>query len=116
MSARLLAVATLALLGCAGGTRVDLPTAARADSTATFRLYHGSQVVTVDHLRLTQDSVTGLRVREHPNAAQLAVAIPVAEVDSVKLTHPDQDGLALFMLPVAIVGGFLLWMSTMTFD
>jgi hypothetical protein len=116
MSARLLVGATLALLGCAGGARVDLPTAARADSTTAFRLYHGTEMVTVDHLRLSEDSVTGLRLREHPNAVQVTVAIPVSEVDSVKLSHPDREGLALFLVPVAIIGGFLLWMSTMTFD
>ena len=116
MSARLLVGVTIALLGCAGGARVDLPTAARADSTAAFRLYHGTEVVAVDHLRLSNDSVIGLRLREHPNATRIPLAILASAVDSITVVHPDREGLQLFLIPVAIIGGFLLWLSTQNFD
>lgn len=57
----------------------------------------------VDHLRLSGDSVSGLRLRPHPNAPQVPVAVPVAEVDSVLAIHPDREGLLLFAVPIALV-------------
>ena len=93
---------------CAGGARTELATAAQADSTAAFVLYRGSGSVLVDHLRLSGDSVSGLLLREHPNAPRSLIVIPVTEIDSVTVAHPDRAGLALFALPIAVAVGLVV--------
>jgi hypothetical protein len=98
------ALILLALVaGCAPGARTDIATAAQADSTSAFRLFRGSEVLMVDHLRLSGDSISGLQLRPHPTASQVPITVPVAEVDSVFAIHPDREGLLLFALPIAVV-------------
>ena len=94
--------------GCAGGARVDLATAAQADSTTAFTLFRGPMAVEMDHLRRTGDSVSGLRLREHPNATQVPVVMAVDEIDSIVVAHPDRAGLALFALPIAVAVGLVV--------
>jgi hypothetical protein len=103
---RLLLAAMIA--GCAPARPIDLPTAASAQPRTTFILYHGSVAVTVDSLRLVDDTVHARALPTRPGGPRDAIVLPRAAVDSIRRAHPDRSALTLAAFPFAIAIGLVV--------
>ena len=106
----------LSVAGCFGGQRVEPVAATQAGPDKAFTVFSAGNATMVDQLALSGDSLLGSTIPPHPNAPRTRLSLPLAAVDSIVEAHPDRQGLALFLVPVAVVGGFLVWLGTQNFD
>lgn len=102
------AIAASLMVGCASAPPLDLPTAASAPLTATFVVYHGASSVTIDSLRLSNDTLYGRKLSVHPSGPREPILFPRAEVDSIRRAHPDRSALTGAALPFAVAIGLMV--------
>ena len=109
-TSRILVVAILAspLAGCtAGWHRVAAPPDTAFERRQQVQVWQGTHARIVHAVRFTSDSLIGVPFQLPPSCDTCAVAIPRAEIDSLRLGNQEAVGLTTVALPFAALIIFL---------
>lgn len=74
-------------------------------------VYRDGRGTLVDSVRLRGDTLFGRTLAKVPNGPRPPFELPLVEADSIRLAHPDANALKLFMLPIAVITGFVIYLN-----
>jgi hypothetical protein len=92
----------LAISSCAGWHRVALTDELDLGARQKVEVWRGGARHTVHGVTVTRDTLYGVPFTQAPDCTSCRIAIPRAEVDSVRVGDPEAAGGA-----VLVLGGFL---------
>lgn len=89
----------LALTGCAGWRRVELPPDTTLARRQQVQIWRGTTATVVHAVRVTPDTVAGVPYLMRPSCDTCAIAIPRNQVDSLRFGAAEGNAMALIILP-----------------
>ena len=101
----------LVLAGCLTTRPVERPELQQLPPKQAVAVYRDGRGTLIDSVEVRGDTLIGRTLAKIPNGPRPLFSLPIAEADSIQLAHPDANGLKLFLLPIALIGGFFLYAS-----
>jgi len=110
-----LGVACLAVPGCAGWSLIPRPAPAALDARKVVQVWTGSTPITLRHVVVGADSVSGVRIDHYPICDSCRVSIAQAEIDSFRLKPTDSNNnFGTGMIIGLVTGAVTAWAVLLT--
>lgn len=74
-------------------------------------VYSDGRATLIDSVQVRGDTLFGRTLAKFPNGPRPLLTMPLAEADSIRLAHPDANALKLFLLPIAVITGFVIYLN-----
>jgi hypothetical protein len=101
----------LVLGGCLTTRPVELPELQQLPPKQAVAVYRSGRGTLIDSVQVRGDTLTGRTLAKFPDGPRPLFALPLVEADSIRLAHPDANALKLFMLPIAVITGFVIYLN-----
>jgi len=110
-----LGVACLAVPGCAGWSLIPRPAPAALDARKVVQVWTGPTPITLRHVVVGADSVSGVRTDHYPICDSCRVSIAQAEIDSFRLKPTDSNNnFGTGMIIGLVTGAVTAWAVLLT--
>jgi hypothetical protein len=105
-----LVLACLSVPACAGWSAIPRPAPAALDAHQELQVWTGHESVTLRHVVVSPDSVSGVRTDRYPRCDSCRVAIPQTEIDSFRLRPADSNNnFGAGMIIGLVTGAVVVW-------
>jgi hypothetical protein len=112
---RVLVLACLSAPGCAGWSLIPRPAPAALDARKVVQVWTGPASITVRHVVVGADSVSGVRTDHYPICDSCRVSIAQAEIDSFRLKPTDSNNnFGTGMIIGLVTGAVTAWAVLLT--
>jgi hypothetical protein len=98
-TARVAVLSVSLLCGCAGWTRLALPSDTTLAPRQQVQVWRGSQARVLHAVRLSGDSLVGVPFQKPPSCDSCRVAIARSDVDSLRVGNMERAGIVVSALP-----------------
>jgi hypothetical protein len=110
-----LALGCLATPGCTGWSCIPRPAPAALETRQELQIWTGHASITLRHVVVDADSVSGVRADRYPRCDSCRVAIPQAEIDSFRLRPADSNNnFGAGMIVGLATGPYFAWAVLLT--
>ena len=110
-----LVVACLSVPGCAGWSLIPRPAPAALDARKVVQVWTGPTSITLRHVVVGADSVSGVRTDHYPMCDSCRVSIAQAEIDSFRLRPTDSNNnFGTGMIIGLVTGAVTAWAVLLT--
>jgi hypothetical protein len=110
-----LVLACLSVPGCAGWSAIPRPATAALDAHKELQVWSGPTPITLRHVIVGADSVSGVRTDRYPICDSCRVSIAQAEIDSFRLKPTDSNNnFGTGMIIGLVIGAVTAWAVVLT--
>jgi hypothetical protein len=110
-----LALACLGTPGCTGWSSIPRPAPAVFETRQELQIWTGHELITLRHVVVDADSVSGVRTDRYPRCDSCRVAVAQAEIDSFRLRPTDSNNnFGAGMIIGLVTGAVFAWAVLLT--
>ena len=110
-----LVLACLSVPGCAGWSLIPRPAPTALDARNVVQVWTGPTPITLRHVVVGTDSVSGVRTDRYPICDSCRVSIAQAEIDSFRLKPTDSNNnFGTGMILGLVTGAISAWAVVLT--
>jgi hypothetical protein len=100
----------MAALGCSGWSLIPRPAPAALDASEVVQVWTGPAPITLRHVVVGADSVSGVRTDRYPICDSCRVSIAQTEIDSFRLKPTDSaNNFGTGMILGLVTGAVTAW-------
>ena len=112
-TARVAVLSVSLLCGCAGWTRLALPSDTTLAPRQQVQVWSGSHARVLHAVRLSADSLVGVPFQKPPSCDSCRIAIARSAVDSLRLGNMETPGITGSALPFILLAMLAAALSSM---